>query len=121
MVLTTVNEPRQVLHLSFIGRVRAAHLQNRDAEMNSLLKTLRPGFRLLTDLGRLESITEDCAPLIGRMMEVFDRQGVGLIVRVIPDSSKDIGMNILSLFHYPHHPTTLTCQTMEEAGERLGL
>jgi len=42
-------------------------------------------------------------------------------VRVIPDSNKDIGLNILSLFHYRHQPQVVTCKNMAEAARALGL
>ena len=62
-----------------------------------------------------------CAAEIGKEMELFEQKEVGLVVRVIPDPTKDIGMNILSMFHYSHRPRTVTCRSMTEAAERLGL
>ena len=58
---------------------------------------------------------------VGRIMELIAQAGVGLVVRVIPDSSKDIGMNILSIFHYPRNLQVVTCQTLTQAGSSLGL
>jgi hypothetical protein len=52
-------------------------------------------------------------------MEMLDRSGVGLVVRVIPDPYKDIGMNILTLFHYPHHPRVVTCDSMAEGAKAV--
>jgi hypothetical protein len=62
---------------------------------------------------------QECAVEIGRSMDQIRVAGVGLIVRVIPDASKDIGMSILSVFHYPHELTVLTCATLAQALERL--
>ena len=56
---------------------------------------------------------------LGRMMELLDRRGLEMVVRVIPDPAKDIGFNILSIFHYPHHPQIVTCGTMMEAAKLL--
>jgi len=42
-------------------------------------------------------------------------------VRVIPDETKDIGLNILTVFHYPYHPHIVTCQTLPQAARVLGL
>jgi hypothetical protein len=50
-----------------------------------------------------------------------DQKGVALVVRVVPDPTKDIGFNILSLFHYPHRPPAVTCKTMVEAARLLSL
>jgi len=52
---------------------------------------------------------------------LVDKSGVGQIVRVIPDPTKDIGMNILSVFHYLSRPEFITCNTMTEAGRQLDL
>ena len=57
----------------------------------------------------------DCTPEMGRTMELIGNAGVGLLVRVIPDPSKDIGMNILTIFHYPHGLQVVTCQNLTEA------
>ena len=40
--------------------------------------------------------------------------GVGLVVRVIPDHSKDIGMNILSIIHYRGKVRIVTVDTVAE-------
>jgi hypothetical protein len=121
MFLATINKPKALLHTSYIGKVRAEELAHSREELVTLLADLAPGFRLLTDLGRLQSMSESCAAEIAKMMELCDQKGVSLVVRVIPDRRKDIGMNILSQFHYPHHPNTVTCKTMVEAAKLLSL
>ena len=63
----------------------------------------------------------ECVPELGRAMELLDQGGVGLIVRVIPDPAKDIGMNILTVFHYPHQPRVITCETLADALRKLAL
>ena len=81
----------------------------------TLLPGLRPGFRLLTDLSGLESMDVACLTHIRRMMDLLNEKGVELVVRVIPDPHKDIGLNILSLFHYRRRVRIVTCETLEEA------
>jgi hypothetical protein len=121
MFLATVNKSKQLLHLSFIDEVRVEELVESRDELVTLIADLKPGFRLLTDLGRLDSMGLDCAAEIGKSMELCDQRGVGMIVRVIPDPMKDIGLNILSLFHYSHRPRTVTCESMVEAAKLLSL
>src|SRR5258705_151033 len=104
MFLATSNKSKQLLYLGFIQQVRTEEMERDWEDVVTLLADLNAGFRLLTDLGRLDSLAPDCAPIIGRMMELFDQKGVGLVVRVIPDPTKDFGMNILSLFHYRSRP-----------------
>jgi len=49
------------------------------------------------------------------MMDLCNKKGVETVVRVIPDPHKDIGLNIMSLFHYRRRVRVVTCQTLEEA------
>jgi hypothetical protein len=121
MFLATINKPKHLLHFSFIQHVGVDELAGARENVITLLAELQIGFRLLTDLGRLESMDVRCAEEIGRMMELCDEKGIGLVVRVIPDQGKDIGFNILSLFHYRHMPSILTCKNMVEAAKILSL
>lgn len=121
MILATINKPKQLLLLSLIGEVRAEELAQSREELVGLLAELPPGFRLLTDLGRLDSMSVGCVAEIGKIMEVFDQKGVELVVRVIPDQEKDIGLNIISFFHYHHRPRIVTCKNIVEAAELLSL
>jgi len=119
MVLATINRPQELLYLNLFGDVLANELVLYRAEIAALLTDLKPGFRLITDLARLNSIEIEAAPEIGRVMDMCDQKGVGMVIRVIPDPSKDIGLNILTFFHYHHGPKTITCATLEEAVKTL--
>jgi hypothetical protein len=119
--LATSNKAKRLLFLNYIHQVRPEELARAETDVKALLAELLPGFRLLVDLTQLESMHPDSLKVIGRMMELFDRSGVGLIVRVIPDPGKDIGFNISTMFHYPHHPLVVTCQTLTEAANALAL
>src|SRR6476660_4740992 len=100
MFLATINKPKRLLHLSYIGRVQVDELERGVAESALLLDDLGAGFRVLADFDRLESMATDAAPVLGKMMELAESKGVEMVVRVIPDPQKDIGLNILALFHY---------------------
>ncbi len=121
MFLVTVNKAKQVLFFSFIGNVTADQLVESHDEVARMINDLKPGFRVLTDMGRLDSVSVDCGVEIGKTMELCDQNGVELIVRVIPDPKKDIGLSILSLFHYSRRPRTVTCESMVEAAKVLSL
>ena len=121
MFLATVNKSKQLLHLSFIGQVRVEELVRGREELIALLADLSPGYRVLADLGRLDSMSVECADEIGKVMELCEQQGVKLVVRVIPDPRKDIGLGILSLFHYHRRPRIVTCNTIIEAAKLLSL
>jgi hypothetical protein len=121
MFLAAINKPKRLLQFSFIGQVSLDDLERSRAEVAELVADLPVGFRLLTDLGRLDQMELACETEIGRVMELCDQKEVAMVVRVIPDPRKDIGLNILTLFHYRHRVRTITCDTMEEAGRALQL
>lgn len=83
------------------------------------LQQLRAGFAALVDLSGLERMDLDCVPHLARIMDLFLASGVGLVVRVAPDPSKDIGFNILTITHYRGKVPVITCDTVEEARRAL--
>ena len=115
MILVTTNRSRQLLYLNYIGVVTADELRECRSEIEAQAVELKPGFTLLVSLSHLAAMDVGCMTEVGRNMELMDRLGVGVVVRVIPDVSKDIGMNTLTLFHYPHQPRVVTCGDMMEA------
>jgi hypothetical protein len=121
MFLVTSNKAKRLLYLSYIGRVTPEELRRGQEDIKALLTDLKPGFRLLADFGRLESMDLACRTELGQIMELADRSGVGLLVRVIPDPRKDIGLDILSIFHYRHHPQMVTCKNLAEAIKKISL
>lgn len=121
MFLAASNKVQRLLYLGYVQHVKPEELKSNRKNVEALLAELPPDFRLLADFGRLESMDVACTAEIGRMMEKIDQHGVGLLVRVIPDPSKDIGMDILTLFHYRQHPRVVTCRNMAEAAEKLSL
>jgi anti-anti-sigma regulatory factor len=121
MVLVTSNQPQQVLSLRYVERVLPADLDGVREDLKALVGELTPGFRLFVDLSLLEYMDPECLTEMGRTMELLDQRGVGLIVRVIPDPAKDIGLSILTIFHYPHNPRVITCQSVIEGLRQLAL
>jgi hypothetical protein len=121
MLLVSSNKSKQLLILRFVGQVLPAELQSAREEVISELTGLSPHFRYLTDFSQFEAMNLDHTPMVGGIMELVGKAGVGLVVRVIPDASHDIGMNILTIFHYPPELKVITCQTLTEAASALGL
>jgi hypothetical protein len=119
VLLPTINKTRRLLHLGFIGDVDPAQIRRELKNLPSLLRDLPDGFILLVDLERLGSMTKECAPEIGQLMEMFDQKGVQQVIRVIPDKSKDIGFQVLYLLHYKHPPPLVICDSMRDACEVL--
>lgn len=119
MIIVTSNPANRLLLLSYNGQVVPGELNNSFPEVRTHLALLSPDFRLLVDFTHLESMHIDCAQEIGQLMEICDQAGVGLVVRVITDPKKDIGMSILSLFHYRQLPQIVNCPTLAEAIDLL--
>jgi anti-anti-sigma regulatory factor len=121
MFLATANKTKRLLCLTYVERVLPDELKLARADIQSLLADLPPGFCLLADLSQVTFMDPECATEIGRTMELIDQAGVRLIVRVISDPAKDIGLNILTIFHYPRHPRIITCETLADALTKISL
>jgi len=84
-------------------------------EIPVALASLSAGFRALVDLTNLVSMDVACAPDIERVMDLCQQKGVAEIVRVIPNPKQDIGLQIMSHFHYGPAVRIVTCNTLTEA------
>jgi hypothetical protein len=60
------------------------------------------------------------APHIADIMDALAAKQVATVLRVMPDPRKDIGLNILSQFHYGPSIRILTFETLADAIESLG-
>src|SRR5579859_6813922 len=110
-----VEKATNTLKLSYAGRVEAAEAQRCAQEIQSLLGQLQPGFRFLSDFRALEAMDLGCVPSIEKVMDWCNDAGIKMVVRIIPDRRKDIGLDIMSLFHYRRGVRIVTCDTLEEA------
>jgi hypothetical protein len=114
-----VDATRNLTRTYYRGRVTAADMEAAVKQAESLLAQTRPGFTILADLTGLEVMDLECGPHIARIMDLCKARGVSLVVRVIPDPKKDIGLNILSLVHYRGEVKVVTCETVAEAEKIL--
>ena len=115
MFQVEVDKAKNLLRITYAQHVGPEDTQLVEEKIPGLVPDLRPGFRLLTDLSGLESMDLACVPYIKRMMDLCNKKGVEMVVRVIPDPQKDIGLTILSLFHYRRRVRIVTCETLQEA------
>lgn len=83
--------------------------------MGTALSQLSSGFRVLADLSDLQSMDVSCAPHIKQIMELCNKAGVDTVIRVIPDPKRDIGLQIMSYFHYGSGVRIVTCETLAQA------
>ena len=119
MVALEVDQPKNLLIIRFSGRVEPYETEEDLEQIRSGLTKLQSGFRLLVELTKLEAMDVACAPSIEKAMDLCNEKGVSIVVRVIPDPHRDIGLQIMSIFHYSGDVQILTCQTLAEADELL--
>ncbi len=120
MFALEIDAVRNRTHVCWIGRVTAAGAVASLVQVEKMLLDMKPGFTVLTDLTKLESMEIECSTTIAKIMDLCRAKGVGTVVRVIPDPTKDIGLNILSIIHYRRGVRVITCETREEAEKVLG-
>jgi anti-anti-sigma regulatory factor len=113
------NVPRKLLEIRYDGVVRSEDCEKGRDQLQAALPKLEPGFRVLVDLTELESMDVKCAPFIEKAMDLCNEKGASMVVRVIPDPHRDIGMAIMSIFHYRGEVRIMTCQSLAEAEEIL--
>jgi hypothetical protein len=56
---------------------------------------------------------------IAEIMDALAKKGLASVTRVIPDPHKDIGLNILSQFHYGPEIKIATFETLADALQSL--
>ena len=115
MFSVEADDINRLIKISWSENVSADEMRECAEQLRALTADLRPGFRLLSDLTGLESMDPTGASYIAAMMDVFAAKQVGLIVRVIPDPHKDIGLSILSYFHYGSQVQIVTYQNLRVA------
>jgi hypothetical protein len=74
------------------------------------------GFSVETQLECMDSY---CLGDIKQIMDLCEERGVAMVVRVVPDSHKDIGFNIMSVFLLSCDVPILTCSNLDEATQAL--
>lgn len=115
MFQVETDQTKNLMTLTFSRHVTQQETRRWKDEIKTRLADLRPGFKLLADFIRMDAMDVACAPDIEAVMELCNQAGISKIVRIIPDPRKDIGLSIMSLFHYRRGVTIVTRETMEEA------
>ncbi len=89
------------------------------AQVQKILPELKKGFILLTDMSSLERMDLSARVFIEKAMDLLNKSGVSKVIRIIPDQKKDIGFNIMSLFHYSTGVPMHTYKSYQEAEEHF--
>jgi anti-anti-sigma regulatory factor len=112
-----VEQSRNALSIAYGGHVTPDETRLCAEEVRLALTILKPDYRLVVDLTELEVMELSCSPIIARIMEMCNAAGIAEVIRIIPDPTRDIGLQILSFFHYGSDVYIRTCATVAEANE----
>src|ERR1700730_16184584 len=115
MVAIEADQRKNLLLVRYRGLIGSGEMQRGLDQIQAGLAKLESGFRVLADLTELQSMDVACAPFIEKAMDLCNKKGASTVVRVIPDPTRDIGMQIMSLFHYGGDVRIVTCETLDEA------
>jgi hypothetical protein len=106
---------KRLLVISAAGRVTKKEVAAVAGRVREIMQEISPGFRVLTDFRWLDRMEPGAAVHIAEIMDALAEKGVASVVRVVPDPHKDIGLNILSQFHYGPKIKLATFESMAEA------
>ena len=119
MVAVQTDPSQNLLIIRYAGSVGPDEAERCLEEVRLALPKVQSGFRILADLTDLESMDVSCAPYLSTIMDVCNASGVAAVVRIIPDPKRDIGLQIMSLFHYGGGVKIITCETADDAMKAL--
>ncbi len=120
MIKVNYDPEYNTIIIEFEGKIDAAQGEQYLPDIQKVLSKVKKGFNLLVDLSSVQTVDPKIQGVIKKVMDLLNAQGVTKILRVIPDPAHDIGLNIMSLFHYSEEVKVLTLRSREEAQERLG-
>jgi anti-anti-sigma regulatory factor len=110
---------KRLVVISVAGSVSAAEVKEAAKRVREIVHEIAPGFRALIDYQWLEKMETAAAQYIAEMMDALASRGVSSVIRVVPDPHKDIGLNILSRFHYGPEIHVMTYESLADAVQGL--
>src|SRR5438132_4709328 len=119
MYVVELDRSKRLLVISGVQRVTAEQAKLAARRVRELLQDVAPGFRVLADYRWLESMDSAAARHVAEIMDTLAEKGVASVTRVVPDPHKDIGLNILSQFHYGPEIKIATFETLADALESM--
>ena len=106
---------KRLLVISAAGRVTKKEVESAALRIREMMKEATPGFRVLNDFRWLERMDPAAAVPLAEIMDALAEKDVAAVVRVVPDPHKDIGLNILSQFHYGPQIKLVTFESLADA------
>ena len=121
MYAVELDRSKRLLVISAVGHVMAREVKGVAQSVREVLHQAAPGFHVLADFRWLESMDSAAARHIGEIMDALAEKEVASVTRVMPDPHKDIGLNILSHFHYGPNVTITTFETLADAIQSIAV
>jgi hypothetical protein len=119
MYAVEIDRSKRLLVISALQRVTAEEAKLAAQQVRELLRDVAPGLRVLADFRWLESMDSASAPHIAEIMDALTEKRATSVTRVMPDPHKDIGLNILSQFHYGPEIQIATFESLADALQSL--
>lgn len=119
MYIVELDQSKRLLVIAGAQRVTAEQAKQTVDRVRELLETVAPGFRVLADFRWLELMDSAAARHLAEIMDVIAKKKPTSVTRVMPDPHKDIGLNILSQFHYGREIEIATYQSLADALQSL--
>ena len=119
MYAVELDRSKRLLVISASQKVTAEEAKMAAQRVRELLQDITPGFRVLADFRGLQSMDSAAAPHIAKIMDALAEKEVASVTRVMPDPHKDIGLNILSQFHYGPQVQIATFETLADALQNI--
>ena len=119
MYAVELDRSKRLLVISAVRRVTAREVKGVAQRVREVLHQAAPGFHVLADFRWLESMDSTAAAHLAEIMDTLTEKGVGSVTRVFSDPHKDIGLNILSQFHYGANVKIETFETLADALQNI--
>ena len=119
MYAVELDRSKRLLVISAAQKVTSEEAKMAAQRIGEVLQDVAPGFRVLADFRGLESMDSAAARHIAEIMDALAEKEVASVTRVMPDPRKDIGLNILSQFHYGPEVTVTTFERLADAVQSI--
>jgi hypothetical protein len=119
MYAIELDQSKRLLILTVAQSVTAGEAKLAAQRVRELLQDVAPGFRVLADFRWLNSMDSGATRHVAEIMDTLAEKEVASVTRVMPDPHKDIGLNILSHFHYGPEIKIATFDTLADALQAL--
>ena len=119
MYAVELDRSKRLLVITAAQHVTGEEVKGIAKRVRELLQDVAPGLHLLADFRLLKSMDSAAAQHIADIMDMLAEKRVASVTRVMPDPHKDIGLNILSQFHYGPNVTITTFETLADAVQSI--